>query len=271
MSTQKAAAKALSSSGQDSIFKLLYAPFALLSARNEGALVGVLASAVGFLEGFSSETLETEGTFERDKDGSVVARGQLKLVPYAATRLSADLPSTAAVVSLAAQPAEQHLRHVERTVTIEQRITQPPPHKRDISEEQLHALLGCFTADPFSASKSFETLIRDTSSPALTRLAVTCCSQTGLAVSASSFKAMLSSLERTDKGLAKRVALDYEFEMDLTNYLNQFSQRAAPPSGVPESLQQAAALEPRRHPTTSRIKPPRQSRLERIRNKKKAS
>lgn len=260
MSVKKNASKAVLVDGQDSIFRLLYAPFTFLSTCNEGVLAGMLASAVGFLEGYSSDALEAEATFRRDEHGAVVSRSQLKLVSYASPAAAHPLPSSENILVISTSALQAHAApRRERRIVLEQRIVASVP-AAEVTQEELDALKQCFSGNVLHSSGSFEILLQQTSSPAFTKLAVACYSQTGLAVSPASFKSMLLRVAGENSDLAKRIALDHEFEMDLTAFVDRLPADAAPVPLVAAPSRPLVAGKPR----TSR---PQQSRLERIRKK----
>ncbi|KAG5502579.1 hypothetical protein JIQ42_05648 [Leishmania sp. Namibia] len=73
------ASRAAAEDGQDSMKKLALAPLTFLPlSGNTSYLASVVASAVGFLEGYSAADLETDVDLVRDLSGKLVAHTQLK-------------------------------------------------------------------------------------------------------------------------------------------------------------------------------------------------
>ncbi|CCW59801.1 unnamed protein product [Phytomonas sp. EM1] len=211
---QKKLVTELSIDGQNSVVRLLCAPFAFLSFVSEtNAVARTLASAVAFLEGFSTENLETEVSFEQNVVGCYSIHSRLKLVPY---RSTIKASSTQRSVQMPVSP--QLLRNSSsQKVTIVQ---------KSWNEEHVAEKLRKALSSPFlQIDGAIDTLLRQADAPCAAKIVLEFCSEAGILVSSSTIIDIFERLKTEDFFLANQIVKQYESELESLPNMCDMSRR----------------------------------------------
>ncbi|EPY31164.1 hypothetical protein STCU_03591 [Strigomonas culicis] len=200
--------------GQDSIRKLVYAPFAFLGGGDLHTLSSTLASAICFLEGYSMDDMDTKLEFEEGDKGQIVAHSQLTMVPYKAEipfeRNKVDIHQS--ILKLKKQ------KHVN--VELEHKITlqkiQPDPmldlaptthYTRDVSNS-------------FNVEHDLNDALLKTTSLRSIRNMLSLSAQSGIILPRETLVSVLQRVGEKDEGLVSFISTNFDYEYDLEAILS---------------------------------------------------
>ncbi|GET88085.1 hypothetical protein, conserved [Leishmania tarentolae] len=206
---------AVAEDGQESIKKLALAPLTFLPlSGTTTSLASILASAVGFLEGYSASDWEADVNLEKNSCGELVAHTQLTFAPYTFRRTPTLVSSTSVDDSSPLRSAKVPL--VSRSLSISHVVADAAPRALSSSDVlQLQRFTDSFKSGGTAADYVANDLLRTTDSVEVARAVLRFSVQVGLTIPRSTLKEVVHRLKHEEASFASRVYQDFAFEVNL--------------------------------------------------------
>ncbi|CCW67225.1 unnamed protein product [Phytomonas sp. Hart1] len=203
LNLQKKLANELLLDGQNSVTRLLCVPFTFLSLVSEtDAVARTFASAIAFLEGFSTESLETDISIEQNALGHYSFHSKVKFVPYRSTIESRS--------SQQSTPMDVLPKPLSDPSSQRSTIAQKSWNEKHIDLELREAI-----AFPFlQIDGAIDTLLRRADALSAAKIVIEFCSEAGILVSSSTIIDIFERLRAEDYSLANQIVKQYEAELE---------------------------------------------------------
>ncbi|CAG9573098.1 conserved hypothetical protein [Leishmania major strain Friedlin] len=243
------ASRAVAEDGQESMKRLALAPLTFLSlSGSTSSLASILASAVGFLEGYSASDWDTNINLAKNSSGELVAHTKLTFVPYTFRR-APTLVSSTSVLEPSPLSSEKALR-VSRSLSISHVVADAAPRAlspMDVS--QLQRFKDSFKGSATAADYVANDLLRTTGSVEVAKAVLQLAAQVGLTIPRSTLKDLVHRMKHKEASFASSVYQEFAFEVNL-EALHESSLISS------RCVQHRLALPPRKR---------KESKLERVR------
>ncbi|AIN97942.1 hypothetical protein LPMP_204490 [Leishmania panamensis] len=207
--------RAAAEDGQDSMRKLALLPLTFLSlSGNTSYLASILASAVGFLEGYSVSDLEADINFVKTPSGDFVAHTQLNLVPYTRWKAPTLVSSTPVVDTLPSTSTKTLV--ASHRLSISHVIADEVPHTFSAEEvSQLQRFKDSFKGSASAVDYVANDLLRTTDSVKVAKVVLRFSAQVGLTIPRSTLQELVQRLKPEEAFFASRICQEFAFEVNL--------------------------------------------------------
>lgn len=194
--------------------KLIYAPLTFMSLGGNASLIStILASAVAFLEGYSSEDLEASVEIVKHPSGYCAASTQLQLVPYGSPR---NLTSKSCANKLPFSVADSSdIEKAPHNFTMSRIIEADMTNTTSIHDlSQLNRFVRCFNASSLTVDAVANEILLTTNSVKVVETILRLSSEAGLTIPRTTLILLQRRIQKTHPEGCACIHLDVDMDVE---------------------------------------------------------